>query len=79
MWQRITNPDILIYLDVDFSAVETRRPRSHGGPERLADQHKKLAHARAHCDFYLNTTTFSPVQVQEQVLQFLREADIQPE
>lgn len=79
MWQRLTNPDILIYLDVDFSAVQARRPRTHGGPERLADQHKKLAHAREHCDFYLDTSTLTPAEVKEQVLHFLQDAGIQPE
>ena len=76
MWQRLTNPDILIYLDVDFPAVKARRPRTHGGPQRLADQHKKLAHAREHCDFYLDTSTLSPTEVKEQVLHFLQDADI---
>ena len=78
MWQRLTNPDILIYLDVDFPAVKARRPKTHGGPERLADQHKKLAHAREHCDFYLDTSALSPAEVKEQVLHFLHTAGIHP-
>ena len=39
--------------------------------ERLAEQQQRLAHARAHCDFYLDTSYLSAERVQEQVLAFL--------
>lgn len=71
MWQRISQPDILIYLDVDYATARERRPFIDGGPQRLAEQHHRLQHARQHCDFYLNTTPLTPDQVQQQVLDFL--------
>lgn len=72
MWQRISKPDVLIYLDVDYATSQRRRPLIDGGPQRLADQHTRLHHARQHCDLYLDTSNLTPAQVQEQVLDFLQ-------
>jgi hypothetical protein len=71
MWQRISKPDVLIYLDVSYEAARTRRPTLDGGPERLAVQHQRLAHARQHCHFYLDTSHLTPQQVQDYVFRFL--------
>lgn len=71
MWQRLSRPDILIYLDLDLPALMRRLPTNHGGPERLAEQRRRLAHARAHCDFYLDTSHLTPEEVRAQVLAFL--------
>jgi chloramphenicol 3-O-phosphotransferase len=73
MWQRISKPDILIYLDVDYAAARARRPFIDGGPQRVAMQQYRLRHARQHCDFYLDTSDLTPDQVQQQVLNFLQE------
>jgi thymidylate kinase len=72
MWQRIGKPDLLIYLDLSYATARARRPYIDGGPQRLAEQHRRLAHARKHCSLYVNTNMLTPQQVQEQVLQFLR-------
>ena len=72
MWWRITRPDILIYLDVSYQAARLRRPHIDGGPERLADQHMRLAHARNHCDYYLDTSDLTPLEVSQAVLRFIR-------
>jgi RNase adaptor protein for sRNA GlmZ degradation len=71
MWHRITRPDILIYLDVSYPAARLRRPHIDGGPERLADQHTRLVHARNHCDYYLDTSDLTPLQVRQAVLAFI--------
>ena len=71
MWRRLTQPDLLIYLDVDYDAVRERRPLMGGGPNRLAEQHERLAHARAHCDLYLDTSNLPLDEVVSQVLDFL--------
>ena len=71
MWQRMTNPDILIYLDVDYPTTRARRPHTVAGPKRLEAQHEMLAHAREHCDFYIDTSELTPEQVFKQVLTFL--------
>ena len=77
MWQKFTQPDVLIYLDVDVAAAAQRRPHTYGGPERLAEQHHRLEHARAHCHFYLDTSALSPEDVREQVVTFLNQPDVQ--
>lgn len=71
MWQKLTQPDLLIYLDVDYEAVVARRPQNAGSPQRLADQHQRLAHARQHCDLYLDTSDLSLAEVQMKVMAFL--------
>lgn len=71
MWQKLTQPDILIYLDVDYETVVARRPKNSGSSQRLDEQHQRLSHARQRCDFYLDTSNLSTVEVQNQVLSFL--------
>lgn len=71
MWQRISQPDLLIYLDVDYASMRARRPHIDGGPQRLADQQHRLRHAREHCDFYLDTSKLSEVEVKTAVFDFL--------
>lgn len=73
MWRRITNPDILIYLDIDYTQTQKRRPHIDGGPERLAIQHQRLAHARQHCHLYVDTSLLSPQEVQTAVVDFLQQ------
>jgi len=72
MWQKLSQPDILIYLDVDHENTRLRRPYHDGGPQRLTEQRKRLAHARQHCQFYIDTSGLPPNEVQETVLQFLK-------
>jgi hypothetical protein len=73
MWQRMVKPDVLIYLDVDDANTRSRRPYSDGGPQRLAEQSKRLRHARRHCHFYLDTSGLTPFEVQARVLAFLQQ------
>ena len=78
MWQRLTHPDILIYLDLDFPTLLKRRPTNHGGPARLQEQQLRLSHARAHCTFYLDTSNLTPEEVQARILAFLQSAPLKP-
>ena len=73
MWQRISKPDLLIFLDVDYENTRRRRPHHDRGEDGLAAQQRKLAHARANCDFYIDTSGLTPVEIQNQVLAFLGE------
>jgi len=75
MWQRVTKPDILIFLDVSYAEARRRRPFIDGGPQRMADQQARLAHARTCCDFYLDSSGMTPEQVRAAVMAYLREAD----
>jgi ATPase subunit of ABC transporter with duplicated ATPase domains len=71
MWQRITQPDLLIYLDVDYKHARLRRPHIDGGPERIAEQQHRLRHAREWCDFYLDTSGLRMEEVETAVFNFL--------
>lgn len=73
MWQRMSNPDILIYLDLSYEQARIRRPHIDGGRRRLQEQHDRLAHARKHCDYYLDTSDLSQQEVQDAVFAFLKE------
>jgi cytidylate kinase len=70
MWRRLTDPDLLIYLDVELSTIARRR-RISWGERYLADEHHRLRHARQHCDFYLATDNLTEEEVLEQVVAFL--------
>jgi hypothetical protein len=78
MWQRMTDPDVLVYLDVSYEAVRARRPTVSWGPERLQEQAGRLGHAREHCDLYVDTSKLSIEAVREKVLAFLRELETEP-
>lgn len=70
MWQKISNPDWLIFLDASYPMTIERRDLNWT-MEEYQEQQRRLAHAREHADFYLMTDDLSPQQVAEQVIQFL--------
>ncbi len=72
MWQRITNPDVLIFLDVTFEQ-SARRKRLNWNFDEYAEQQRRLGHAREHADYYLLTDPYTEAQVLQLVLGFLRE------
>lgn len=67
MWQAITQPDALIFLDAGDDTVRARSP--HIGTDRfLGAQRGRLAHARAHADLIVNVDQLSAPQVLARVL-----------
>lgn len=74
MWQRLTKPDLLIYLDVGYNQARERRPHNIDR-QQLDTQNQRLAHARQHCDFYLDTSDLTPILVLERVLSFIEIGD----
>jgi len=71
MWQRFTQPDLLIYLDVSWE-VARRRRSTDAGADWWAELAHRLRHARQHAQLYISTDELSPQQVLEKVLAFLR-------
>ncbi len=71
MWRRMNPPQVLVYLDAQLDTLARRRPRSDWSSELLAEQCRRLAHARAHCDLYLATDELTLTQVFERVRAFL--------
>ncbi len=64
MWQRLVDPDVLIYLDVSHEAYRQRRPKDYAGPEYLEMQRARLAHAREHADLVVDTSVMTIGDVQ---------------
>jgi thymidylate kinase len=71
MWKRLTNPDILIFLQASCAVGGARRKLNWTEAD-WEEQQRRLAHAREHANLYLDTNELSIQQVLEQVVEFLR-------
>lgn len=71
MWQRITNPDVLIYLDVDMEVGARREGLAKPSSWWREERETRLAHARAHCDLYIDTSKLSVDEVIDVALRYL--------
>jgi len=74
MWERIARPDVLIYLDASLPTIAERR-HIDWGEVYLAEQNRRLSHARQHCHHYVPTDGLSEEEVLERALDFLRGAE----
>lgn len=72
MWQRITRPDVLIYLDVSLGGIRGRR-KIDFDDRYLREQRRRLAHAIKHADISIHTDELSPGEILDQVISFLEE------
>ena len=70
MWERLTHPDILIYLDVSHNFTMKRRNLNWTKKE-FNTQVNRLRHAREHAELNINTDSLSPQEVLDQVMKFL--------
>jgi deoxyadenosine/deoxycytidine kinase len=77
MWQKITQPDLLIYLDVSFETSMQRR-KLNWTEEEFKEQIRRLKHAQEHAHFYIQTDAFTPGEVLDSVLRFLKEQNLYP-
>jgi deoxyadenosine/deoxycytidine kinase len=71
MWSRLTNPDILIYLDVSYDNTLKRRNMTWS-IEEFRKQVSRFEHAREHANLYLNTDKLSTQEVLDNVIAFLQ-------
>ncbi len=70
MWLRLTNPDILVFLDASW-AVTNQRLNLNWTEAEWQEQQFRLRHAREHADLYLDTDTLSIEAVLEHVVSFV--------
>jgi deoxyadenosine/deoxycytidine kinase len=70
MWQRITHPDVLIYLSVSFQEA-TRRRFLNWSESDYQEQLRRLSHAFEHADLVVETDGVSPEEIARQVLAYL--------
>jgi len=74
MWQRISPPDMLIYLDLTLETAHKRGRNSTGWNQAYLDeQHLRLRHAREHCDLYLPTDGLTEEEVLSRALSFVQQ------
>lgn len=71
MWLRLTDPDVLIYLDVSYEITLIRRKLNWTEKEYLK-QVDRIRHARTHADLYIDTDSLSIDQVLADALSYLR-------
>ena len=71
MWQRITKPDLLIYLDVSYQNTIKRRSLDWTESE-YQEQGFRLRHARQYADFYLDTNPLDQTAVFQVALEWLQ-------
>jgi deoxyadenosine/deoxycytidine kinase len=71
MWQRMTRPDVLIFLQASCSVGGERRQMKWTESE-WEEQQRRLANARQHADFYLNTDPLGIGEVLDLVLKYLQ-------
>lgn len=72
LWSRLhPESNILVMLDARFETTKQRRPSISYGPDRLEEQRRRLADARAACDLFLPTDDLSIEQVLETVLDWV--------
>jgi hypothetical protein len=71
MWQRLTNPDVLVFLDASYSTTCQRRKLDWTEADWQEQQHR-LRHARENADLFLDTDTLSAEEVLEAVVEFVK-------
>ena len=70
MWQVITQPDILIFLQSSFENSTNRRKLRWSSSD-YEEQQRRLSHAREHANLIIDTDHLDPQGVLAQALDFL--------
>jgi len=74
MWKRLTNPDVLIFLDASYTTTCQRGQLDWTESEWQEQQHR-LRHARENANLYLDTDNLLSEQVLKLVVQFVRQTE----
>lgn len=70
MWKKISNPDVLIYLEVSFETTLKRSSLAWNKAE-YQTQLKRLNHAKKHADLIITTDDLTPEEITNMVLDYL--------
>jgi len=70
MWQIISKPDILIYLQASFP-VSTARRKLNWQEKDHTEQLRRLSHAHEHANIIIDTNDLTPDQVLQKALDYL--------
>ncbi len=72
MWQVITKPDILIFLNSSFENSTSRR-KLNWVPADFEEQRRRLSHAFEHADLIIDTDKLDEEGVLAEALNYLKE------
>ena len=70
MWQRLPNPDVLIFLEVSYPVTQQRKPFKWSEKEYQEQLHR-LRHANEHADLHIATDDLTPKEVRDRVINFI--------
>ena len=74
MWKRLSNPDVLVFLQASFPVTRLRKPTMTLWTEAdYNEQQRRLAHALEHADLVVETDNLSVDEVLIKVTEFLEE------
>lgn len=72
MWKRLSNPDVLVFLQASFPVTRLRKPTMTLWTEAdYNEQQRRLAHALEHADLVIDTDNLNVDEVLARVLSFL--------
>lgn len=72
LWQQFGLTYCLIYLHISLAGQQQRRPDVTWSEADFRAEEQRLAHAAAHADLHIDTTTMTPDTVLQIALAFLR-------
>ena len=70
MWQRLVDPDVLVFLEASYTTTLKRKPFQWKEKEYQEQLHR-LRHAREHADLLINTDDLTPEEVLTAILNYL--------
>lgn len=70
MCERVSEPDVLIFLDATLETISLRR-RIDYGESYYREQHRRLSHARRRADLYIQTDDLTADEVLRKTVDFL--------
>jgi adenylate kinase family enzyme len=70
MWQQLTKPDVLIFLEASFETCDQRK-KLDWTQKDFNEQLRRLRHAYENCDICIKTDGLKPNQILKNVLQAL--------
>jgi adenylate kinase family enzyme len=70
MWRRISNPDLLIYLQVSYKNTVLRR-KLDWTMDEYTEQLRRLQHARQHADLVIDTDVLTVPEVLSAVISYI--------
>jgi hypothetical protein len=70
MWRRLSNPDVLIFLQASYPVTMQRKPFKWSQEEYQKQLHR-LRNAHGHADIFIDTDDLTPEEVLATALEFL--------